>query len=85
MGSGENGALTFVDLLGILSFAVGLQNLEINLTQEDLQRESAKLDARVDEQVRRALSEIHAHLKVQDEKIDRIIKELEYAHGKKTV
>lgn len=73
LGSGDNGELTFIDLVGIFSFFIGLQNLDINVTQTDLQNETKRLDAKVDEKVQLALSNIHAHLQKQDIEIDKII------------
>ena len=77
MGSGENGALTFIDLLGILSFAVGLQNLELNIGQNDLAEQTQDIDERARKLVENALLEIHNHLEQQDAKIDRITHLLE--------
>ena len=65
LGSGENGELTFLDAVSIISFLIGLQNLDINLTQDDLSKEADRL-----------LNEIHGHLEEQDRKIDLIMKKL---------
>ena len=65
-GSGENGELTFLDLIAIVSFLVGLENLELNITQEDMDKQTADLDAHVNEQIQKALAEIHSHLEEQD-------------------
>ena len=73
-GSGNNGELTFLDVIGIVSFCVGLQNLEINITQEDMDKQTADLDARVNAQIQSALSEIHGHLQDQDNKIDELLR-----------
>ena len=62
VGSGINGEITFLDTLGIMSFLIGVQNLDLNITQEDAQY---------------ILTDIHKHLEKQDAKIDYIIKELE--------
>lgn len=70
MGTGTNGELTFLDALTIVGFLVGLQNLEMNLTQTDLQNHTEKLDTAL----RSEVAEIHRHLQEQDEKIDRIIR-----------
>lgn len=77
IGSGENGALTFVDLLGIMSFAVGLQNLSLNVSQNDLQDQTQTIDAKFSEQTKAALAEIHGHLQEQDKKIDQILRRME--------
>lgn len=72
VGSGDNGQLTFIDMLSILSFMVGVQNLDANLTQNDkfeLQNElSDKSDV--------ILKEIHSHLKEQDAKLNLIMDKL---------
>lgn len=62
VGSGINGEITFLDTIGILSFLIGVQNLDLNLTQEDAQY---------------ILTDIHKHLEKQDKQIEYIIKELE--------
>ena len=75
-GSGSNGELTFIDWISLLSFVIGLENLEMNISQTDLQEETKKLDAAVDNKMHIALSEIHEHLKKQDIKINAIIEML---------
>lgn len=62
VGSGINGEITFLDILGIMSFLIGVQNLDLNITQDDMQY---------------VLSDVHKHLQQQDEKIDKILEELE--------
>lgn len=74
-----------IDALSVLSFLIGLENLSLNVSQNDLQDQTQELDAKFSTQTAAALAEIHAHLQEQDEKLNRIIKELEYAHGKKAV
>ena len=68
-GSGVNGEFTFIDILEILSFIIGMMNLDENLTQGDkqdlLQEFSSKADL--------LLKEIHSHLKKQDDKLDKIL------------
>ena len=58
--------LSFIDLLSIMSFCIGLMNLDINITQED-----------VDNQTQTILNEVHAHLEMQDDKLDSILIRLE--------
>lgn len=70
LGSGDNGEFTFLDTIGLISFCIGLQNLGINLTQDDLSKEADRL-----------LNEVHEHLESQDQKLDRIIKLLEVKHN----
>lgn len=69
LGSGENGQFTFLDIIGITSFIVGLLNLEENLTQGDKQ----DLMNSLDEHIQSVLTEIHSHLDIQDEKINKIL------------
>lgn len=69
LGSGDNGEFTFLDTLSILSFAIALENLDANLTQNDKQELMEELNEKTD----RLLNEIHNHLKEQDKKLDSII------------
>lgn len=71
-GSGDNGEITFLDLLAIMSFCIGLQNLDLNIAQEDLDNQTQELDARL----RKVVDDIHKHLQKQDAKIDYIISTL---------
>lgn len=65
----KNNELGFLDLITIISFVVGLQNLEMNITQEDMQETTEKLDKALRDQVK----DIHNHLAEQDKKIDNIL------------
>lgn len=69
----ENRQLTWLDLLNVLSFLIGVENLESNLTQND----KADLQKSLSENAERLLKEIHAHLEKQDAKIDEIMAHLE--------
>ena len=69
----ENRQLTFLDILNVLSFLIGLENLEANLDQND----KADLQHDLTMTAEKLLSEIHAHLESQDVKIDKILKRLE--------
>ena len=71
--SSENRQLTWLDFLNVLSFLIGLENLEANLTQSDKQDLQHDLTVTAE----RLLTEIHAHLEEQDRKIDEIMKHLE--------
>ena len=62
LGSGDNGEFTFLDIISIISFCVGLQNLEYNIAQEDLDNQTQELDRRL----REVVDDIHEHLKKQD-------------------
>lgn len=73
LGSGNNGEWTFLDIISIVSFLVGVQNLEMNITQEDMQNTEDKLNSALREEVEK----IHRHLEDQDAKIDEILNRLE--------
>ena len=60
----------FLGLLTIIGFAIGVQNLQENVSQSQMQNT-----------VKEAVSEIHRHLEMQDDKIDKIIKILEEKGG----
>lgn len=65
--------LSFIDALSIVSFCVGLQNLELNLQQEDLDNQTQELDKRL----HIAVDDIQKHLQAQDAKIDKILEALD--------
>lgn len=73
IGTGTNGELTFIDLISIISFIVGVQNLDLNITQEDVDRVASQFDERMET----ALTDIHNHLSVQDSKLNVILNQLE--------
>lgn len=73
LGSGDNGELTFIDWIALISFWVALQNLDLNLTQEDKQ----DLENDLTEKSKQLLDEIHGHLAAQDEKLNEILELLE--------
>lgn len=79
IGSGDNGEFTFLDILGIMSFLIGVQNLDYNITQEDMDNTTRKLDNALKKEV----DEIHRHLQEQDEKINKILEVL-YEEDKET-
>lgn len=72
IGSGNNGEWTFLDIITLISFCIGLQNLDLNVTQDDAQA----LQQRTDANAKLILEEIHKHLEEQDKKIDYIIERL---------
>ena len=57
---------SILDAMAIVSFLVGMTNYEENITQSQLQEVAKSI-----------MSDIHTHLKEQDNKIDRIIELLE--------
>ena len=65
--------LDFLDALNVLSFLIGLENLNANLDQNDKQ----DLQHDLTQTAEKLLQEIHAHLERQDKKIDEILKRLE--------
>ena len=72
LGTGNNGEWTFLDIISLMSFCIGLQNLDMNITQEDMQNADHNSAMRAD----KILQEIHSHLEEQDRKIDEILEEL---------
>ena len=72
VGSSDNGQLNFMDIVALLSFFIGVQNLDLNVTQEDAQN----LQKELTDKASIILNEIHAHLEQQDDKIDRILEVL---------
>ena len=73
----NNGQLDFLDLISIMSFVVGLINLDENVTQSDKQELQHDLADKAD----MLLQEIHNHLEKQDIKLDHILKRLEEYDG----
>ena len=73
IGSQANGELNFIDAVSLMSFFIGLQNLDLNVTQEDAQR----LEHHTNETAEKILSEIHSHLEEQDKKIDKMLQWME--------
>lgn len=65
----DNNKLGFLDVITIISFVVGLQNLEMNITQEDMQESTERLDKALRDRV----DDIHKHLAEQDAKINNIL------------
>ena len=65
--------LTFIDLISIISFIVGLENLDLNVNQEDMDAQTRELDKRLRDEI----TDIHAHLSVQDSKLNVLINEIE--------
>ena len=72
LGSGYNGQLTFLDVITIVSFIIGIENLELNATQDDM----ARIQRDLSDKAELLLTEIHGHLEAQDKKLDEILKEV---------
>ena len=64
--------LTQLDLINLLSFFFTVENLQANLTQNDKQDLENELSEKADS----ILKEIHSHLQLQDEKLNRILEKL---------
>ena len=71
-GSGSNGEWTFLDVLSLASFLIGLQNLDINISQSDMQ----EMQQHFNDLLEKIVTELHEHLEVQDEKLNMIIERL---------
>ena len=82
IGSGGDGEITFLDIVALLSFFIGVLNLDMNITQSDIQEQTKDLDSRFSAATRSALNEIHEHLQEQDEKINKILEALHEDHKK---
>ena len=76
LGSGDNGEWTFLDILTVMSFCIGVQNLDLNIAQEDLDNQTQELDRKL----RIVVDDIHQHLKDQDKKIDEILRRTDDAN-----
>lgn len=61
-----------LDSIAIISFLVGLQNLDLNIAQEDLDNQTQELDRRL----KTVVDDIHRHLQEQDKKINMIWEKL---------
>ena len=73
LGSGDGGAWTFLDLVGLMGFCIGLQNLDLNISQENLDNQTKELDA----ELRQVVDSIHQHLEEQDRKLAQILEVLD--------
>ena len=72
LGSGDNGELTFLDTVSLMSFMISIMNLNENVTQGDKQELIEELGQKAD----LLLKEIHGHLESQDKKINEILERL---------
>ncbi|MBR4377272.1 MAG: hypothetical protein IKP50_00070 [Bacilli bacterium] len=71
----ENEQLGLLDIISIMSFIIALMNLDENLTQNDKQ----ELIEELSNKTNLMLTEIHTHLEVQDNKLDKIMEALNNA------
>ena len=74
--------LNNITILDILSFYIGIKNLGMNISQNDLQNQTTDLDKKFSDKMEVALKEIHEHLERQDKKIDYLINLLKGDKGK---
>ena len=65
--------IEIIDLLDVASFLLAVENLDQNLTQND----KAELQSDLTDKMRIILKEIHAHLELQDTKLNYIIERIE--------
>ena len=72
LGSGDRGEFTFLDIIALLSFCIGVINLDENLTQSD----KADLQEELSKKADLLLKEIHGHLEKQDALLQSILEEL---------
>ena len=73
----SNKELDFLDILSIMSFCIALQNLDLNISAEDIQNTSAQLEKDFNERLEGVLEEINNHLSLQDMKLRFILEKLE--------
>ena len=69
----DSNSLDFLDFVSLLSFWIGIENLESNMTQSDKQDLQNDLSEKSD----LLLNEIHGHLEKQDQLLTQILKVLE--------
>ena len=70
----DSNQFDLLDLIALLSFFVGVENLDLNVTQEDAQR----LEHELNNKANLILTEIHEHLERQDKKIEQILEVLKH-------
>lgn len=66
-----------IDYLNLFSLIIGLENLSLNVSQQDIQNQTQDLNIEFHKILQSALAEIHSHLEKQDQKIDKILKLLD--------
>ena len=69
----SNKEMSFLDIISIASFIVSLQNLDMNITQEDM----AKTTERLDKILRLNVDDLHKHLEEQDAKLNKILNNID--------
>ena len=72
-----NRELDLMDILSIASFLIAVQNLDLNVSGDDMHRQTNELTERLE----KAINDIHEHLTVQDAKLNIILNRLEDVYG----
>ena len=65
----ENRSINIIDIMSIASFLIALENLDMNITQEDMQGSELRLYKALTAKV----DDVHKHLEDQDKKLSTII------------
>lgn len=65
----QRNQLSLLDAISIVSFLISLKNLDLNISQDDLQKIESELTQGLDDKI----NELHRHLAVQDEKLNIIL------------
>ena len=65
----RNENYSFIDILSVASFLIALENLDLNITQEDVQG----LETDFNHKLEASIKDIHDHLAVQDAKLNTIL------------
>ena len=81
LGSGSNGEWTFLDIVTLVSFIIGVENLQMNATQDDM----AKIQRDLSDKAELLLTEIHGHLELQDKKLEKIMEVIAHEDNQETL
>lgn len=69
----------FLDVINVASFLISLQNLDLNVSTDDLSEYTNSIIQRLEKDI----NDIHEHLSVQDAKINALLNRLEDIYGNK--
>lgn len=75
LNNNNDNQLGLLDIISIMSFVISLMNLDENLGQSDKQELMEELNNKTN----KLLSELHKHLEVQDDKLDKIMEAIKNA------
>lgn len=67
----------FIDIINLASFILAVQNLDLNISTDDLTVKSNELS----EDLHKSVKDIHEHLAVQDAKLNALMNRLEEIYG----